>query len=103
MTPEDRKTFVQIVGQVLIADGVLGDAERAHLDKVMDELGLGEAERKEALRGIDLDSPVEERVNALSDAAKSKLLAAVEAAAGADGETAKVEQALVETVRALVS
>lgn len=102
MTPEDRRRFVQIVGQVLISDGVLGDAERDHLDRVMDELQMADAERKEALRGIDMDSNVEERVAALSDEARARLLSAVEAAVQVDGEAAKSETQLLETIRRLV-
>ncbi|MBX3246471.1 MAG: hypothetical protein KF901_04745 [Myxococcales bacterium] len=103
MTPEDRKRFVQIVGQVLISDGVLGDAEREHLDRVMDELQMPDTERKAALSGIDMDSNVEERVAALSEEARARLLSAVEAAVKIDGETAKSETQLLETIRRLVS
>ncbi len=93
---------MQIVGQVLIADGILGDAEREHLDKVMDELKLSEDERKAALKGIDMDSPVEERVAALSEQARGELLDAVEKAAAADGGESKGETLLLERIRALV-
>lgn len=93
---------MQIVGQVLIADGILGDAEREHLDKVMDELKLSEDERKAALKGIDMDSPVEERVAALSEQARGELLEAVEKAAAADGGESKGETLLLERIRALV-
>ncbi|MBO6935140.1 MAG: hypothetical protein JJ863_09190 [Deltaproteobacteria bacterium] len=103
MTPDDQKRFVQIVGQVLISDGILGDAERDHLDRVMDELGLQGDARKEALRGIDVDSPVEERVQALSDEARGQLLAAVERAAAVDGEAQKAETQLVEQLRNLLN
>jgi len=102
MTPEDKKGFVQIVGQVLIADGVLGDPEREHLDRVMDELELSPDERKQALSGINLDSPVEERVKALSTDARAKLLEAVERAAAADGGSHRAEVALVDTIRELL-
>ncbi len=95
--------FVQIVGQVLIADGILGDAERDHLDRVMDELELSAEERQRALRGIDMDSPVEERVRALSGEARSKLLEAVERAVAADGQTSKGEALLLERIRDLVA
>ena len=102
MSPEDRTRFVQIVGQVLIADGILGDAEREYLDKVMDELNLSDDERKNALKGIDMDSPVEERVAALSIQARGKLLAAVEKAVAADPAESKGETLLLERIRALL-
>lgn len=101
MTPEDQKTFVKIVAQVLIADGVLGDNERKHLDQVMSELKLSEEDQKAALKGIDLDSPVEERIATLSDDAKSQLMAAVERAAAAD-EREDAENVLVDRIRALL-
>jgi uncharacterized tellurite resistance protein B-like protein len=103
MSPEDRKRFVQIVGQVLIADGILGDAEREHLDRVMDELGMADTERKEALKGIDLDSDVAERVAGLSAEAKGQLVAAVERAVSVDGDVPKSEAQLLETIRGLVA
>jgi uncharacterized tellurite resistance protein B-like protein len=102
MSPEDRKRFVQIVGQVLIADGILGDAEREHLDRVMDELGMPDAERKEALKGIDLDSDVAERVAALSPEARGQLVGAVERAVSVDGDVPKSEAYLLAKIRELV-
>ena len=103
MTPEDQKRFVQIVGQVLISDGILGDAEREHLERVMDELGLEGDARRDALRGIDVDSPVAERVEALSPAARSQLLEAVERAAHVDGEAQKAETQLVDQLRKILN
>jgi hypothetical protein len=102
MTPEDQSTFVKIVAQVLIADGVLGDAERKHLDQVMSELKMSEEEQKAALKGVDLDSPVEERIATLSDETRSQLMAAVERAAATD-ETEEQENILVDRIRALLA
>ena len=47
MDPKDRILYVQILAQMLIADGVLADEERAHLDRVMDSLGMPDDERGE--------------------------------------------------------
>ena len=102
MTPEDQSTFVKIVAQVLIADGVLGDNERKHLDQVMSELEMSEDAQKSALKGIDLDSPVEERIATLSDDAKSQLMGAVERAAATD-ESEDPENVLVDRIRALLA
>lgn len=101
MTPEDRTRFVQIVGQVLIADGILGDSERDHLDRVMDELGLEGEARKDALKGIDVDSPVEDRVAALGSEARAQLLAAVEKAAALEPHESGRESVLVIRLREL--
>ena len=79
------------------------DDERAHLDRVMDELKLSEEERKAALGGINLDSPVEERVQALSPEARSRLIEAVERAVSVDGgNTHRAESELLDTIRGLV-
>lgn len=102
MDVHDRKLFIQIIGQVLIADGVLTDTERDYIDRVMDNLGLEGDERSGALKGISMDSPVEERVGGLSAEAKGMLLAEVEKAIGADGETSKSEQQLLDEIRSLV-
>ena len=80
----------------------LGDAEREHLDKVMDELKLSDEERKAALKGIDMDSPVEERIAALSEQARGELLEAVEKAVAAEPSDSKSEALLLERIRALV-
>ncbi len=101
MTPEDRTRFVQIVGQVLIADGILGDSEREHLDRVMDELGLEGDARKDALKGIDVDSPVEDRVEALGPEARAQLLAAVEKAAALEPHESGRESVLLIRLREL--
>ncbi len=95
--------FVQIVGQALIADGMLGDAEREHLERVMDELELSAEERQAAMRGIDMDSPLEERVRSLSPEARGQLVEAVERAIAADGQRTKGEELLIERIKALVA
>ncbi|MGE0790287.1 MAG: hypothetical protein AB7S26_31720 [Sandaracinaceae bacterium] len=102
MDAHDRKLYVQILAQMLIADGVLADEERAHLDRVMDSLSMPDAERAEALRGVSIDSPVEERVAALGAAAKQNLLAEVEKALNIDGELSNSEKYFLERVRKLV-
>lgn len=100
MQPDERKLYIQILGQMLIADGVLADAERTYLDGVMDGLGMSPDERRAALSGISLDSPIEERVAGLSAEAKSALRGELERAMGADGEMRRSESALLERVRA---
>jgi len=103
MQPAERKLYIQILGQMLIADGVLADSERSYLDRVMDGLEMAPDERKAALSGISLDSPVEERIAGLSDAAKAQLRGEVDRAMGIDGEMARSESILLERVRAALS
>ena len=102
MDSNDKKLFVQILAQTLIADGVLADEERSHLDRIMDSLKMPEDERRAALKEVSIDSPVEERVNALSDEAKSGLLSEVEKALRIDGEMSNSEKLLLERVKNLV-
>jgi uncharacterized tellurite resistance protein B-like protein len=102
MDPQDRILYVQILAQMLIADGVLADEERAHLDRVMDGLEMPSEERQKALSGVSIDSPVEERVAALSASAKQTLLAEVEKALRIDGELTRSESYFLERVKALL-
>lgn len=103
MEPKDRVLYVQILAQMLIADGVLADEERNHLDAVMDSLGMPDGERKEALANVSIDSPVEERVAALGDDAKKNLLAEVEKALRVDGELTNSEAYFLDRVKKLLS
>jgi len=103
MQSHDQKLFVQIIGQLLISDGILSDPERAYLDRVMDSFGMDDASRKEALHGISMDSPVEERVAGMSPEARAKLLEAARGAVDADGETSKNEEVFLARLEALVS
>jgi uncharacterized tellurite resistance protein B-like protein len=100
MQPAERKLYVQIIGQMLIADGALSDAERTYLDGVIESLGMSADERKAALSGISLDSPVEERVAGLGPEAKAALRDELGRAMAADGEEQRSETALLERVRA---
>jgi hypothetical protein len=102
MTPQERVTYVQILAQMLIADGVLADEERTHLEKVMDSLQMPPEERDQVLKGVSLDSPIEERVAALSADTKRRLLADAEKALHVDGKLTKSEQYYLERLRKLV-
>jgi len=101
MESKDRVLFLQILAQMLIADGILADEERAHLDAVAKQIGMPDAEKGEALKGVSIDSPVEERVNALSDAAKASLLEEVKKALHVDGEMSNSEKYFLERVEKL--
>lgn len=102
MEPNDRKLFAQIVGQILIADGALADAEREYLDRVMNSLEMSPEEQKAALSGIDTDSPVEERVKSLSSDAQQKLLDEVGKAVNSDAEAGRGGQLVAERIRSII-
>jgi uncharacterized tellurite resistance protein B-like protein len=103
MEAQDRILYVQILAQMLIADGVLADEERAHLDRVMDSLQMPAQERQEALKGVSIDSPVEERVAALGGDAKKGLLDEVHKALSLDGEMTNSEKYFLERVQRLLA
>lgn len=103
MESKDRVLYVQILAQMLIADGILADEERNHLDAVMDSLQMPDVERKEALANVSIDSPVEERVAALGADAKRDLLAEVEKALKVDGELTNSEAYFLDRVKKLLS
>ncbi|AKF03957.1 hypothetical protein [Sandaracinus amylolyticus] len=98
MQPNERKLYVQILGQVLIADGALSDAERTYLDGVMDALQMSADERRAAFAGISVDSPIEERVAGLGASARDRLRG--ELARAVDGGD---ETAILERVRAALA
>lgn len=68
----------------------------------MSELKMSAEAQKEALKGVDLDSPVEERIATLSADAKSQLVGAVEQAAATD-ESEEQENILVDRIRTLLA
>ena len=102
MQSEQKKLVVQLVGQLLIVDGVLADAEREYRDTVIARLSMADAERKAALSGSSVDSPIEERVGQLDEEAKSFLRGELDTAIGADGSVTRSESHLVEKVRAVL-
>jgi len=102
MQANDQKLFVQIIGQLLISDGILSDPERAYLDRVMDSFSMDPEERQLALHGISMDSPVEARVAGLSAEARAQLLDAARGAVDADGESSKNEVAFLTRLQELV-
>lgn len=100
MQQAERKLYIQVLGQMLIADGVLADSERTYLDSVMDGFAMDPDERRAALSGISMDSPIEERIAGLSAEGKALLKDEVERAAANDGETKRSEAVLLDRVRA---
>jgi len=98
MEASDRKLFLQIVGQVLIADGALSDAEHGFLEGLNERIGADQAEWEAARHEVSVDSPIEDRVRALSDEARAKIVAAAVEAANSDGESVRSEQGMIERI-----
>ena len=101
MDPKDRLLYIQILAQMLIADGVLTDEERSHLERVMDGLEMPDDERRRALAGVSIDSRVEERVEALGSEHRARLLQECEKALGDDLSNSEVY--FLERVRTLLA
>lgn len=86
-----------VVSKVLVADGMVGDSERAFLDGVIRSLGLTDAERQSVidLEGLDeadgivAQLPLEER---------RELLALLVDAAGSDGTLSPYELRMVKKI-----
>ncbi len=102
MDSAQKVTIAQVIGQMLIADGALNDAEREHFENLMARLGMNDAEKQQAIKGIDVDSPAEERVASLSQEFRAGLVVELEAAMAASGEIARGEQILMERLQALL-
>ena len=86
-----------LVSQVLVADGIMTENERAFLDALMTRLKLSEAERKRVvdLEGWDDAEPV---VRALSDAEKREMIAMMVDAASSDGRLSPLENQTVKRI-----
>lgn len=96
MTPNLAKCL--LLSKVLVADGMMTDDEHEFLDSLMRELGLTDAERKQAieLEGWDEAEPI---VNALSREDKQELIERLVDAASADGRLSPHELETVKKVQ----
>ena len=99
MKSTDRMTILQILGQVIICDGVFTDEEHDYLAEVASSLGLTPREKTKALSNISVDSPAEARAATLEPAARSRLLSELDKAINADEKVVRVEQQFVERIR----
>ena len=86
-----------VVSKVIVADGMVGDSERAFLEGMIRSLGLSDAERQHVidLEGLDeadgivRELPLEER---------RELIALLVDAAGADGKLSPYELRMVQKI-----
>jgi uncharacterized tellurite resistance protein B-like protein len=96
---EPRIAKCMLVSQVLVADGMVTENERAFLDRAMTQLGLSDAERRKVidLEGWDEAEPI---VAALGDEEKREVLDMVVDAASADGKLSPLEVQAVKRITA---
>ena len=88
-----------VVSKVLVADGMVGDSERAFLDGMIKSLGLSDVERQSVidLEGMDAADAI---VGALPLEERQELLALLVDAAGADGKLSPYELKMVQKITA---
>jgi len=86
-----------LVSKVLVADGMMTDAERSFLETMMTALALGDDERRRVieLEGWEEAEPV---VRALSIEQRRELVEQLVDAAGADGRLSANELAVIQRV-----
>lgn len=99
MELEDKQRFCRIVGQLLLADAEITDEEHGFLEKLMDRLGLDEAQKEGVVDSINPSESTEALVKALPEGARTQLVVELEAAARVDGQIAEHEQGLLDAVR----
>lgn len=95
----DKKLFCRIIGQLIVADGEVTDAEHDFLEKVMTRFGLSESEREQLVDGISTTLEIDQAAAQLSDDAKSQLIEDLIAAATVDGVLAGSEAKLIQSVK----
>src|SRR5690606_800318 len=88
-----------LISKVLVADGIMTDAERGFLTRYMDKLGLDETARAQviSLEGWD---EADQAVQAMTAAEKQAVLDEASNAALVDGNLSPLELAAVKKVAA---
>ena len=97
MTPNVAKCL--LVSKVLVADGMMSDAEKEFLANMMTKLGLTDDERRRVidLEGWDEAEPI---VNGLAEEERRSIVELLVDAASADGRLSPHELATVKRVSA---
>jgi uncharacterized tellurite resistance protein B-like protein len=99
MDLDQQKLFCRVVGQVIVADAQVTDAEHDFLEALMDRFGLNEADKESIVDGISTADTADAAIAALDDAAKDQLIAELVAAATVDGVLAGPEAKMIQSVR----
>lgn len=99
MDDAQRKLFCQIVGQLIIADEEVTDAEHDFLEDLMTRLGLSEDDKADIVDNISTAGTIDAAAAQLSEDAKKQLIEELVTAATADGNLAGSEAKLIQSVR----
>ncbi len=100
MNLAQRKAYFELVGKILIADGVYTDDERAYLDSVAKRLDLTPEDQKSVTSSLNADGDIGDALAALDASVRAQLIADLREAAGADGKTSVVEEKLITLISA---
>jgi uncharacterized tellurite resistance protein B-like protein len=94
---DQRVAKCLLVSQVLVADGIMTENERAFLDALMARLQLSEAERKRVidLEGWDEAEPI---AKALTMEERREIIAMMVDAASSDGRLSPLENQAVKRI-----
>lgn len=103
MNTDDQKRLVcQIIGHLLISDGLLTDAESAYMERMLTGFGLSTEERGAIINGINIDAELDQRLADMSEAELRELIDHMKEAASIDGDVAFSEQALIARVHSFL-
>jgi uncharacterized tellurite resistance protein B-like protein len=99
MERAQHKLFCRVVGQLIVADAQVTDAEHDFLEALMTRFGLSEADKQDVVDRISTAHTVEHDLAGLAEHAKDELLAELVAAATVDGVLAGSEATMIQSVR----
>lgn len=98
METKDKVKICTVVAQAILADGQLTDSEHQYLSELMDKYEL-DAEQRRAVMARNLgDDPADLAAGIEDFEAKNELITELAMAVAADGQLAKTERQLLETV-----
>ena len=103
MDRDTRRTFCRIVGQLLVSDLQLHDSEVRYLDDLYNRLGIGDDERSEIQREVNVGDDVSVLAATLSHEERTKLLDELHNAAWADGVLVASEAKIIKAIEELLA
>ena len=104
MKSEDKVKLCRVVGVLILSDGQLTDEEYDFFYGLMDRLELTEEERANVRGSVQIDANVRADVEELrTNGEAQRLLDELQKAATADGEIARIEDSLIDKIRAIIN
>lgn len=99
MDLEQKKLFCRVVGQLIVADAQVTDAEHDFLEALMNRFELSEADKESIVDGISTGGAAEDAIGALDDDTRAQLIEELIAAATIDGVLAGPEAKMIQSVK----